>query len=467
MFRYKTILIMTALLLISLASVGCGLATPSGVPSEDFIATSVAATVNAQPGGTAEPAITDSPALPTMESTGSTTETSTPITPPVSYPLSVAFVAPDKNAYYWNETMATSIALTTSGDVEDAIVSPDGTQVALTRSTDWVSYTLEVVNSDGTNLRTLVPPSGFDSLPRPTDAVASVPNQLSWVHGTRLLAMTTRITYDGPGYQTGESLFLIDSDTSSMRVLLSVVSQWGWHYYFSPDGTKIAVAYPEGMDIYDNTGAKLDRPVLVYPFINTASEYAWVASPTWSADSSTLVAVVPPQDPWSTPLADSSVYRVSSDGMTGELMFSSRMTYWPLQIAAISPDLAKLAFLVPSGASADGLFTLRLANIDGSGMTDYTTGKIYGVPAWSTGNNKFYYHDDDSGAWIGQVGSSPVSIPDFNNTPTVTWIDANRFIGASGPEGGWKLLLGTVGSPTGVIFSSSAGDERLHFTVNR
>lgn len=455
------------LLMIAMISSACGLSTPNGVPSDDFIATSVAATINAQPGAPAEPSVTESPTLPTLEATDASAPAPAPVTPSTSYPLSVAFVAPDKNAYYWNETLSAPIALTTSGDVEEALVSPDGLQVAITRSTDWISYTLDVVNSDGTNRRTLIPPSGFDTLRRPSEAVASVPNQLAWVPGTRTLAMTTRITYDGPGYQTGESLFLIDTDTSAMRVLFNVDSQWSWHYAFSPDGAKIAVSFPEGLDIYNSSGEKLERPLLVYPFINTASEYAWVASPVWSADSSSLVAVVPPQDPWTIPYGNSSVYRLSVDGMSGELLFDTQMTYWPTQIAAISPDLSKIAFLVQTGSATDNQFTLRLANIDGSGLIDYTTGRIYKVPDWSTDSGKFFYRDEITGAWIGQPGSAPASIPDFNSTRDITWVDANRFIAASGPEGGWKLLLGTIGAPTGVIYTSPVDGERLHFTVNR
>lgn len=455
----------TALLSVIIIT-ACGATSSNGLSTEDSIATSVAATVNAQPGAPAEPADTAQPALPAHELTTVPTEAPLPPTS-ASYPLSVAFVTPDKNAYFWSEIMSAPIALTSSGDVENAIVSPDGSQVALTRSSDWVSYTLDVINSDGSNLRTLLSPAGFNALPRPAEAVASVPSQLSWVPGTRTLAMTTRISYEGPGHQTGDSLFLFDTDTLAMRVLFNVGVQWGWQYSFSPDGTRIAVSYPEGMDIYNASGVKLERPVLAYPFINTASEYAWVASPAWSADGTTLVAVVPPQDPWVTPLADSSVYRVYADGTGGELMFDTQMTYWPTQIADISPDLSKLAFLVPTGAAPDGNFTLRLANIDGSGLTDYTTGKIYNVPEWSTDSTRFFYRDDTSGAWIGQAGSAPLSIPDFNYTRDVAWIDANRFIGASGPEGGWKLLLGTIGSPTGVIYSAAGGDERLHFTVNR
>ena len=463
----KLLFIIIASVFILLIGTACGLSTPEGVPSGDFIATSVAATVKAQPGSITEPPVATQPETPPLKPTALPTEIAVPVTPEAPPPLSVAFVAPDKNAYYWNETLSSPIALTSSADVEEAIVSPDGSQVAITRSTDWVSYTLDVINSDGSNLRTLIHPSGFATLPRPGDALASVPNQLSWVPGTRSLAMTTRITYDGPGYQTGENLYIIDSDTSEMRVLFNFATQWGWHYAISPDGTKIAVSYPEGMEIYDSSGAKLDHPVLTYPFINTASDYAWVASPEWSADSSTLVVVVPPQDPWSVPAADSSVYRISADGLSGELLFDTQMTYWPSQIAAVSPDLSKLAFLVRYSTATDNIFTLRLANIDGSGITDYTSGKIYSVPVWSFDNTKFFYRDDATGAWIGQPGTAPVSIPDFNNTRDLTWVDADRYIGASGPEGGWKLLIGTYGASTDIIYSSPVDGERLHFTVNR
>ena len=148
-------------------------------------------------------------------------------------------------------------------------------------------------------------------------------------------------------------------------------------------------------------------------------------------------------------------------------MFDTQMTYWPSQIAAVSPDLSKLAFLVRYSTATDNIFTLRLANIDGSGITDYTSGKIYSVPVWSFDNTKFFYRDDATGAWIGQPGTAPVSIPDFNNTRDLTWVDADRYIGASGPEGGWKLLIGTYGASTGGIYSSPVDGERLHFTVNR
>lgn len=463
MVSKRLLFLVSSFLLVALVSAACGLIAPGGAPSADDIATSVAATVNAVPGGATD---ASGPGLPTVVPPPAATEAPPPVLPPTSYPLSVAFVSPDRNAYFWNETMSAPIMLTSSGDVDATIVSPDGTLVAITRTTDWESYSLDVINSDGSNLRTLINPGGFAAFPRPTDAVASVPNQLSWVPGTKTLAMTTRITYAGPGYQTGENLYLVNTDSASVSTLLTIPSQWSWHYFYSPDGTKLAISYPEGMDIYTSAGALVKKPALVYPFINTASEYAWSASPTWSADSTALAAAVPPQEPFSDPIANSSVYLLTADGLTGGMTFSNQMSFH-YEVASFAPDLTKLAFLAPFGIPTDNQSVLRLSNIDGSGLSDYTTGQIYNLPVWSTDSSKFFYLVEGTGAWIGQAGVAPVSVPDFNNSRNVAWIDANRFIGASGPDGGWKLLLGTIGAPTGVIFSSSSGSKPLRFTVNR
>lgn len=463
MLSRKPLALSIMLFLFLLATTACIISAPGGSPSADEIATSVAATVNAKPGVATDPAVIETPGITLPPAT---TELPTLPPPPTIYPLSVAFVSPDRNAYYWNETMAAPIALTISGDIESAIVSPDGMRIALTRTTDWVAYSLEVINSDGSGLRTILNPAGFAALPRPAESMASAPNQLNWVPGTNKLAMTTRLLFEGPGYQTGDRLYLLDSDTSTIAELLTFSTTWSWHYSYSPDGSKIAISYPDGMDIYSNTGTLIKKPVLVYPFIQTASEYAWVATPTWSADSSQLVAVVPPEMPFADPVLNSSVYRLSADGLIGELMFSAPMSY-SFEVASVSPDLSKVAFLTPIGLPTDNQSKLRLASIDGISISDYATGTIYNLPIWSTDSSKFYYRIEESGAWVGQSGTAPIILPDFRYARNVVWVDVNRFIGASGPEGGWKLLLGTIGAPTGLIYSAPAAGERLNFSVNR
>jgi len=453
--RFASILI--TLVFLAAAATACNLPFINSEPSAETVASLTVASL------TAMAADSGTEGLPTP-----TPEIIEPSDIPEAAPLSVAFVAPDGNAYYWNEYLNTPNQLTTTGDVRAAYVSPDGTLVALARSADESTYTLDVVNSDGTGLRTLVSPEAFAAFPRPVDALSSIPNQVEWLPDTHTIIMNTRITFEGPGSATGENLYLIDADDGSITAPISIPDAWFFRFTISPDGSKIAISLPEGIEIYNLDGSKLERKVLAYEFVNTASEYAWVASPVWSADSQTLAAVVPPKEPFSDVVADSTVWLVSADGLSGEMTFSRKMTYTPDGFAFISPDLRKILYLTQLDPSSSGKYALNLSNLDGSDSYEYAVGSFFAGPVtWSTDSTKFYYYDNDTGAYMGQPGQAPQSLPDFSGVKTVEWIDGSRFIGASGPEGGWKLLLGTVGSATGVIYSTPASGGSIIFTINR
>ncbi len=454
----KTASILAAVAALALISVACKFSLPGSIPAAETIATSAAATIAALEGSLTAQAH-ELPSLPSS--------TAIPTQPPATSSLSVAFVAPDGNAYYWNELLSGTIQLTTSGDVSAAFVSPDGQLVALTRTTDEISYTLDVINFDGSGQRTLQAATGFASLPRPAGSISSIPGQITWIPNSRSLAMSVRIVYEGPGSSTGNSLYFIDADSGTITAPINLSEVWNFRYTFSPDGSKIAISLPEGIEIYNPDGSKLEKKVLAYEFVNTASEYAWVASPVWSADSKTLMAAVPPKEPFNDPVADSTVWRVTADGLSGEMTMSRQMMYFPGGFAAFSPDLNKIVYLTRYGAAVDNLRSINFSNIDGSGEVTYATGKIYKVPIWSKDGSKFFYTISDSGAYIGQEGAAPLSLPDFYNAQSVQWLDGNRFIASVGPAGGWKLLLGTVGSSTGVIYSTSQESGSLTFTMNQ
>ncbi len=458
MFTRRTTSILTALIVFALVSVACKVTLPGGQPTADTIATYTAATINAQTDSTTP----ESHTLPTLTpDIGETTSI------PAVAPLSIAFVGPDRNAYYWNETLVGATQLTTSGDVSSAYVSPDGLLVALSRTNDEISYTLDVINHDGTGLRTLLAPAGFMALPRPAESLSSVPGQVSWIPGTHTIAMSTRLTFEGPGSSTGDNLYFINADDGTITAPITLSDVWYFRFTFSPDGSNIAISVPDGIEIYTPDGIKLDKKVLAYDFVNTASEYAWVASPVWSSDSSTLAAVVPPKEPFNDPVADSTVWVVSADGLSGEMTMSRQMMYFPGGFASISPDLNKIVYLTQYGAPEDNARTINISNIDGTDEIAYTTGDIHLTPIWSKDSSKFYYYDQGLGAFIGQEGAAPLPLPDFSGVNTVQWIDGNRFIAASGPAGGWKLLLGNVGSPTGVIYSTAISSGTIYFTLNR
>lgn len=122
MIRLRNLAMIGIGLVLALVIASCAVSQPSGVPSDDAINTSVAATINAQSQVTALPPATAEPAVPTRIPT----EAPVLADVPASSPLIVAFVSPDKNAYTWNESLSVPVQLTTSGDVQEAIVSPDG-----------------------------------------------------------------------------------------------------------------------------------------------------------------------------------------------------------------------------------------------------------------------------------------------------------------------------------------------------
>lgn len=458
MFNRRTASILTALIVFALVSVSCKVSLPGGQPTVDAISTYTAATVNALTGSPTS----EFHGLPTLETVAG--EATIVVS---AAPLSVAFVGPDRNAYYWNETLVGTTQLTTSGDVSSAYVSPDGSLVAFTRTNDEISYTLDVINSDGSGLRTLLAPTAFAALSRPAESLSSIPGQLSWVPNSHTLAMSTRITFEGPGSATGDSLYFVNAEDGSITSPITLSDVWYYRYTISPDGTRIAISVPDGIEMYDSDGSKLDKKVLAYEFVNTASEYAWVASPVWSADSTTLVAAVPPKEPFADPVADSTVWRVAADGLSGELTMSRQMMYFPGGFASISPNLNRILYLTRFGAPEANMRSINISNIDGTGEIVYASGNIQQIPVWSKDNSKFYYYDQDLGAFIGQEGAAPQPLPDFNSAYTVQWIDDNRFIGAVGPAGGWKLLLGTVDGPTGVIYSTPISSGTMNFTLNR
>ena len=141
----KLATIVSVIISLSLLMASCGILNPTGVPSEEYINTSVAETVNAQNPATEQPVVTETPAPPV----DLPTDVPAPTEEPARSPLAVAFVSPDHDAYFWNETLAAPVQLTNSGDIREAIISPDGSQIVLLRSSDWTAYSLEVINSDG------------------------------------------------------------------------------------------------------------------------------------------------------------------------------------------------------------------------------------------------------------------------------------------------------------------------------
>ena len=428
--------------------------------AEDTLHTSTAATLQPPPTeeGTSLPTII--PENPTASETSLAPGQGT-------YPLAIAFVAPDLNAYYWDESLTSPVLLTNTGDVQEVVVSPNGSQVILIRSSDWVSYQVELINSDGTGLRTLLTAADFDLLPRPENSLYSAPAHIAWIPGSNQIAMTTQSFFEGPGSQTGEHLFVLDPASGKMNALLSIPEVWRWDFTFSPDGSKMIISKPEGIDLYNRDGSLLYPDLITYPFINTASDYAWIASPTWSDDGTSIITVVPPQEPWAIPMAESSIWYWNEKSSAAELTWKAVMRYQATGIASTSPNLAKVLYLAPTGTEENLSTSLKLFDLAKRTSTTIAAGDIYTLPSWSTDGSRFYYHDQSTGSFIVNAEGGAIQLPEFSKVNTAIWVDKSRIVGASGSEGGWQLLLGGSGISTQVIYSSTLTDNPIKFSVNR
>jgi len=448
------------LVVFALVTISCGISLPGG--TIDSAATSIAATIESL-AGTAIVALTpEAHTLPTVE-----LPTVAPTAAPVIYPVKVSFVSPDRDLYVWDETMPTAQKRVDTGDVSGSIISPDGTLVVYTRTSDYTNFSLEVINFDGSGQRVLMDAPAFAALPRPSGALSSSPSQMAFIPNSHTLAFNTRIQYEGPGLAFSPALYRIDVDAGTISNILNVGEAWKFTY--SPDGSKIAISLPTGIATYNANGTLIDDIVLSYPFVNTASEYAWVASPEWSADSTLMIAAVPPQDPWSEPVGDGSLWRVAADGMYGEQTLSTPMIYNPGGFAYVSPDILKVIFFTRFGAPADNTYTLHTANVDGTNNVAYANGMFDQPISWSPDNTHFFYTlriADVRTSYLGALGSLPTLIPDIGNANESVWIDANRYLVSTSGGGAGSLLLGTIGAPTGVIYSGT-GSAFLNFSVNR
>lgn len=460
--------IMAGVLILALVSLACGISIPGG--GVDSLGTSVAATVEAL-AGSADELLTAIPhdLLPTLESMA---ELPTMPPPAEEAPIRVSFVSPMGDLYTWADGMGAPIMLISGENVSGSYVSPDGTMIAFTKHSDYQFVSLEVINSDGTNRRNLFTAAQADALPRPEFALGTAPGQIAWVPGTNTLSLSLYHFFEGPGNPQSETMYMLDAVTGSFYSLFNTgTSQW--YFVWSPDGSKVAVSDSDGIDIYSSSGTKIAGPVLTYPFINSATESAWTARPIWSADNTTLIARVPPEDPFFGPEAEmiSTLWRVAADGLSGELILSTPMRYEMGRESGVSPDLTKILYYAPTGLPGEGNFNLMLSNVDGSGSSVYAGGRYENSAVWSPDSAHFFYTVGwlpTGRAFIGQVGVAPVEVLDYNNPVEAKWIDANRYLVVTNNDGRWRLLLGDIGAPTGVIYDSvSTSSNSIGFSVNR
>ena len=202
---------------------------------------------------------------------------------PLPIPGTIAYIA-GGNAWIIDTSTANRIPVVTTGDLDCRIffLSPDGRYLVFTRKStkpaDKEINTIWAVRTNG-------------GKPFST-GIANVVHSAAWIPGTNSIAYSTvepRAT--APGWQANNDLHRYSITTGAKARILGsssggVYGWWGTIFTFSPDG-RLAYARPDGIGLVDIDGKYIKPLIDITPF-NTHSDWAWLPSISWSADSNTL-----------------------------------------------------------------------------------------------------------------------------------------------------------------------------------
>jgi Tol biopolymer transport system component len=278
--------------------------------------------------------------------------------------------------------------------------------------------------------------------------------------------MSTRITFEGPGLQIGNTFYTVDADSIAVTPLF--VAGENYHFAYSPDGAWLVIARPIGDDLYTSSGTLVTANVVTNEFVNTASEYAWAADPVWQNDSSSFLLTIPPKDPWIENPGSSVVWKVTNTGNAARLN-TEKMSFFPSEIASFDPSFAHMAFTTQVGAAAENNWALHVADMDGSGDTQVDSGYFAQLPVWSPDGGKFIYAKtagSTNQAYLVVGSSAPVLLSDITSLLSVCWLDNTHYVATSRNGSGTSLLLGTVDSSSGVIYNDPGWNDQQGFSFD-
>ncbi|HSM25376.1 MAG TPA: hypothetical protein VK856_10975 [Anaerolineaceae bacterium] len=467
MFKKKPVLIF--LLMILLTSLACSLPlTGSDIPAENIeetAAAAVAATLTALAPVDEPPPIVEeeTPIAPVVEPTVEDTDM-VPVIKSKPDELRVAFVDTHKNLYVW-QAGGSPTEIVGSGMASHAVLSPDGEWIVYTTtSSDGLEIELWAIKFDGSDQKLLVSHADFMAMPLHPDFVGSsiltiAPYMIKFIPATHTVVFNTYPQFEGPGLIDSKDLWYIDVDTGELRSFLSP-GQAG-HFYFSPDGSQMALVTPDRIDLLNTDGSNRRIGVLSYPFVLTYSEYAYHAAPVWAEDGTYLRVSIPPYDSLGDPSALTNIYHLFPDGSPANLLTAVNIA--PLEFAVIAPDLSRFAFVEQIGDPTENLYALKISDLSGGSSIEYTTGSIR-FGSWAPDSTFFYFNRwSPNEYFIGQVGAPGVILLDANPVMDFDWITSDSFLFLTQFGDTVELRMGTLSTASTVIANLGSGSHYAQY----
>ncbi len=369
--------------------------------------------------------------------------------------LQIAFIK-DGDVWLWTAEQRQSIPLTDIGDAEGYLrMSDDGQLVAFVRGWDG----LWLVGTDGTEARSLVTSAELGELD--PEGTGPALNRFEWVPGTHLLAFNTRLQ-TAIGQAFSHDLHLVDADTLKWTTLLPPGE--GGEFYYSPDGSQIALVTPNEISLIDADGSNRRDRVLTYTPVATYSEYQYYAQPVWAADGRALRVAIPPADPLTGSVQLMTIWHLPTDGSPAWLVRSvSAAPSLDPQALSFSSDLSYVAYIQLRGTenalpeeTTSWLELRRLESEDVMAIPDVDI--LFG---WAPASRHIAYllGRQDPQLQIGQWSGPAFPVSVDAGTPGVHlgWLDAEHYLVTAGHDQAW----GAKGGSYDLILADITGSSTI------
>lgn len=346
------------------------------------------------------------------------------------------------------------VLLTAVSGVEKLLVSPNGQQIAYVTGTSG-SNRLGIVSVTGDNHILL------DSNELPNDSAggfATRINQIDWLPNSQTIAFNTSlVNLVGPGAGPQADLWLVT--TSGSLTEQFALGTGGHTFALSPDGNRVIFGNPDSVTRVNLDGSNRET-VIQFPFVNTASEYAWVPTAQWLPSGSQAYIAIAAADPW-TDEAEASLYQIPVSGpavaigsVLGNTLFS------PLHWTRSGSNLGYIQLVVGS----DNVQSVVVA--DGDGDNPLTVASVNNQQLSFTGWNRagtYFLYSGQGYVGLGQVGQSPLEVLVGGSVGRQMWLNDSTFVTAVGSSGNWDLLTGNVAGNTRTVGETAV--EFVQFDV--
>jgi hypothetical protein len=307
-----------------------------------------------------------------------------------------------------------------------------------------------LISLAGGDSRVLLSASQLSSLEN--DAVSV---DLAWIPNTHRMLFSTNSLDPANGLFPSNDLYSIDIDTGAVARIFTSGS--GGQAAVSPDATKIAVSQCRKIFLASILGSVLFPEILSF---DSYPEQCYGPSIVWKTDSSRFGTIV------ASGSSDVAVWLV--DASTGEASASGVLSQFGQGM--LSPTLEFVAY-AHSGpyfeahpGSYPATYDPELVKVDGSGMTQLSTG-VGGIIAFAPdGNHVAFYTDSPplsygtcdfslprQKIYIGSPGGILIPVSGDNRSYLFQWINNSQFVYISG---GYNLVLGDVEGHSTLITNS-------------